>query len=104
MVEIIALVKPFRAQPVLEAIEALGALAIRVREAKGFGRQKERLSLYLGSEYGEAFLPKVEISCFLPDDESVEPVIRAIIDHGRTGRMGDGKIFVMRCLDEHISW
>lgn len=104
MFHLIALVKPFRAQKVLSALAEAGALSVTVREAKGFGRQKERLGLYLGSEYSDAFLPKIEVSAFLPNREAAEAAARAVILAARTGRMGDGKVFLMPCLDEHVSW
>ena len=104
-VQIIALVKPFRAQAVLEAIESEGieVLGGTVREAMGHGRQKDRLHHYLGSEYNTSFLPKVELTIFV-DEEHVAAAIRAIVGKARTGRIGDGKILVLPCLQEYLSW
>lgn len=93
MKQLIAVIKPFRAQAVLEAIGELETLLVLVSEAKGYGRQKELLPKYLGSEYSHAYLPKIEITVLLSDD-LVEPVIDRINTVARTGRIGDGKIFV----------
>lgn len=98
MVQIIALVKPFRAQAVLGALESIEHLGGTVREAMGYGRQKNRLHRYLGSEYNTSFLPKVEITLFV-EDEHVEAAVKTIVAQARTGRMGDGKIVIVPCLD-----
>lgn len=98
MVQIIALVKPFRAQAVLAALESIELLGGTVREAMGYGRQKNRLHRYLGSEYSASFLPKVEITLFVRD-EDVSTVVKTIVSQARTGRMGDGKIMILPCLD-----
>lgn len=103
MVQIIAVVKPFRAKAVLEALGAVEILGGTVREVMGFGRQKNRLHRYLGSEYNSAFLPKVELSFFLHDDH-VPEALRAIVGQARTGRQGDGKVIVLKCLDSHVAW
>jgi nitrogen regulatory protein P-II 1 len=100
---LIAIVKPFRAQAVLAALEPLDIRLGTVREAMGFNRQKERLHRYLGSEYDSSFLPKIEISIIVPDDV-VADALKAIVSQARTGRMGDGKILVLPCLDEHVIW
>jgi len=94
MKQIVAVVKPFRAQAVLEALAKLPLEAIAVSEAKGYGRQKTYLDRYAGSEYATAFLPKVQITAWV-DDEHAEQVARTIIDTARTGRIGDGKIIVL---------
>lgn len=99
----IALVKPFRAKAVLEALGSVAIHAGVVREVMGHGRQKDRLHRYLGSEYNASFLPKVELTLFL-DDDQVPAAIRAIVGQARTGRMGDGKILILPCLDAWISW
>jgi len=78
MVQLIAMVKPFRAQAVLEALQGVPIVGGSVREAMGFGRQKDRLHHYLGSEYNAAFLPKVEIRLFLEEGD-VEAAVRAIV-------------------------
>src|SRR4051812_26191853 len=103
LVQIIALVKPFRAQAVLAALESFEILAGTVREAMGYGRQKNRLHRYLGREYNASFLPKVEIALFAHDAD-VPAVVRAIVAQARTGRMGDGKIMVLPCLGESPPW
>ncbi len=103
MTQLIALVKPFRVRAVLEALAALELYPESVREVMGFGRQKERLSRYLGSEFDAAFIPKIELS-LLVRPEQVEPAIRAIVGAARTGRMGDGKILVLPCLEAAIAW
>jgi nitrogen regulatory protein P-II 2 len=87
-------VKPFRAEAVLEAIAALGISACVVREAKGYSRQKGYLERYVGSEYSLAFLPKVEITVWI-EKEEVEQVRERLVAIARTGRIGDGKVFVI---------
>jgi nitrogen regulatory protein P-II 1 len=103
VVQIIALVKPFRAQAVLAALESIEILGGIVREAMGYGRQKDRLHQYLGSEYNSSFLPKVELTLFVEEEHAPE-VIRAIVGQARTGRIGDGKILVLPCFEEYLSW
>jgi nitrogen regulatory protein P-II 1 len=103
VVQIIVLVKPFRAQAVLAALESVEILGGTVREAMGYGRQKDRLHQYLGSEYNSSFLPKVELTLFV-DAERAQDAIKAIVGQARTGRIGDGKIFVQPCLGEYLSW
>ena len=103
MVQIIALVKPFRAQAVLQALESVEIVGGMVREAMGYGRQKNRLHRYLGSEYNTSFLPKVEITLFV-HDEDAPAAVKAIVSQARTGRIGDGKILILPCLNEHITW
>jgi nitrogen regulatory protein PII len=98
LVQIIALVKPFRAEAVLTALGPIDVLGGTVREVMGFGRQKNRLDRYLGSEYSASFLPKVELTLFVRDADAAAAV-RAIVAQARTGRMGDGKILVLPCLD-----
>jgi len=92
--QIIAVVKPYLVEKVLEALKRAPLEACAVTEVKGYGRQKSYLDQYEGSEYSLAFLPKVEISLWV-DELRVEEVIRIIVEVARTGRMGDGKIFVM---------
>jgi nitrogen regulatory protein P-II 2 len=87
-------VKPFRAEAVLRAIAELDIVACVVREAKGYSRQKGYLDRYMGSEYSSAFIPKVEISVCV-NDSHAEEVVGHIIRVARTGRIGDGKIFVL---------
>jgi nitrogen regulatory protein PII len=103
VIQIIALVKPFRAQAVLDALASVEILGGTVREAMGYGRQKNRLHRYLGSEYNASFVPKVELNVFV--EESLVPqAIRAIVGQARTGRIGDGKILVLPCSGEFLSW
>jgi nitrogen regulatory protein P-II 1 len=101
--QVVALVKPFRAQAVLAALESIEVVGGTVREAMGYGRQKNRLHRYLGSEYNASFLPKVEIAVFVHEPD-VAAAIRAIVTQARTGRMGDGKILVLPCLSESVCW
>jgi nitrogen regulatory protein PII len=102
-VKIIALVKPFRAQAVLSALDSVEILGGTIREAMGYGRQKNRLGQYLGSEYNTSFLPKVQLTVFVAE-EHAQAAIKAIVGQARTGRIGDGKVLVLPCLDECISW
>jgi nitrogen regulatory protein PII len=94
MKQVVAIVKPFLAEKVLESLKRAPLEAVSVREVKGFGRQKNYLDQYQGSEYSLAFLPKVEINLWV-DDSRVEEILRKIVEVARTGRMGDGKIFVL---------
>jgi nitrogen regulatory protein PII len=94
MKQLTIVVKPFRAEAVLQAVAELGVSACVVREAKGYSRQKGYLNRYVGSEYSMAFLPKVEISVCV-SDERVRDVAERIARVARTGRIGDGKIFVL---------
>jgi len=91
--EVVAIVKPYLAEKVLDSLKLAPLEALNVREVKGFGRQKSYLDQYGESEFSSAFLPKVEIVMWV-DDLRVEEIIRTIVDIARTGRMGDGKIFV----------
>ena len=94
MKEVIAIVKPFVAERVLEALRFAPLEACTVREVKGYGRQKSYLDQYGDSEYSLAFLPKVEIQVWV-DDARADEVVERIVTVARTGRMGDGKIFVL---------
>lgn len=94
MKQLTIVVKPFRAEAVLRVIAELGASACSVREAKGYGRQKGYLDRYRGSEYSTAYLPKVEITVWVADDRADELAER-VTKSARTGRIGDGKIFVV---------
>ena len=94
MKQLTTVVKPFRAEAVLRALAELDVTSCVVREAKGFSRQKGYLDRYLGSEYSMAFLPKVEITVCIADDRA-EVVADRIVRAARTGRMGDGKVFVL---------
>ncbi len=94
MKQVIAIVKPFLVEEVLNSLRRAPLEAVEVREVKGYGKQKSYLDQYTDSEYSQAFLPKVEIVLWV-DDSRVEEVIRKVVDVARTGRMGDGKIFVL---------
>ncbi|MCS7305445.1 MAG: P-II family nitrogen regulator [Thermoguttaceae bacterium] len=94
MKQIIAIVQPFMAEKVLKALAEASWEALSVREVKGYGRQKSYLDEYRGSEYATAFLSKVMINLWVEDQE-VEKVVRTIVRTARTGRQGDGKIFVL---------
>ena len=88
-----AVIKPFKLDEVREALSALGVQGITVTEVKGFGRQKGHTELYRGAEYVVDFLPKVKLETAVPD-ELVERAVEAIEAAARTGKIGDGKIFV----------
>ncbi len=94
MKQVVAIIKPYLVEKVLEALKHAPIEACGVREVKGYGRQKSYLDEYGDSEYSLAFLPKVELTLWV-DDLRVEEVVRTIVDVARTGRMGDGKIFVL---------
>jgi len=89
-----AIIKPFKLDEVREALSAIGVQGITVTEVKGFGRQKGHTELYRGAEYVIDFLPKVKVEVVV-EDSMVENVIEAIENAARTGRIGDGKIFVL---------
>ena len=89
-----AIIKPFKLDEVREALSAVGVQGITVTEVKGFGRQKGHTELYRGAEYVVDFLPKLKIEIVVPAGR-VEPAIEAIQKAARTGRIGDGKIFIL---------
>jgi nitrogen regulatory protein P-II 2 len=91
---ITAIIKPFKLDEVREALSGIGVQGITVTEVKGFGRQKGHTELYRGAEYVVDFLPKVRIDAAV-DDSLVDRVIEAIEASARTGKIGDGKVFVM---------
>lgn len=93
MKKIEAIIKPFKLDEVKEALQEVGVQGITVTEAKGFGRQKGHTELYRGAEYVVDFLPKVKLEVVLPADQ-VERAVEAIQRAARTGRIGDGKIFI----------
>ena len=93
MKKIEAVIKPFKLDEVKEALHEVGIKGITVTEAKGFGRQKGHTELYRGAEYVVDFLPKAKIEVAVAD-ERVEEVIEAIVNSAKTGKVGDGKIFV----------
>ena len=94
MKKIEAIIKPFKLDEVKEALQEAGLQGITVTEAKGFGRQKGHTELYRGAEYVVDFLPKVKIEVVV-EDSLVDNVVEAIAESARTGRIGDGKIFVL---------
>jgi nitrogen regulatory protein P-II 1 len=98
MKKIEAIIKPFKLDDVKEALQEIGLQGITVVEARGFGRQKGHTELYRGAEYVVDFLPKVKIEVIVPDDQ-VERIIEAIVSAAQTGRIGDGKIFVIPVED-----
>ena len=93
MKKIEAIIKPFKLDEVKEALQEIGLQGITVLEAKGFGRQKGHTELYRGAEYVVDFLPKVKIEVVLPD-EMLDKAVDAIQKAAKTGRIGDGKIFI----------
>ena len=99
MKKIEAIIKPFKLDEVKEALQEVGLQGITVTEAKGFGRQKGHTELYRGAEYVVDFLPKVKIEVVVTE-AMLDPAIEAIIKAARTGKIGDGKIFVTSV--EHV--
>ncbi|OUU80215.1 MAG: transcriptional regulator [Gammaproteobacteria bacterium TMED78] len=95
---ITAIVKPFRLDDIRAALAEVGVQGMTISEVKGFGRQKGHTELYRGAEYSVDFLPKLKIEVAIKD-EHVERIIEVIIESARTGKVGDGKIFVTN-LDE----
>ena len=93
MKKIEAIVKPFKLDEVREALSELGVTGLTVTEVKGFGRQKGHTELYRGAEYVVDFLPKVKVEVVIPD-ALTERAIESIVKAARTGKIGDGKIFV----------
>ncbi len=89
-----AIIKPFKLDEVKEALQEVGVSGITVTEAKGFGRQKGHTELYRGAEYVVDFLPKVKLEVVVPDNQA-DRVVEAIAAAAQTGRIGDGKIFVI---------
>ncbi len=94
MKKIEAIIKPFKLEEVKESLDAVGVHGITVSEVKGFGRQKGHTELYRGAEYVVDFLPKIKVEIILPD-ENVDKVVEAITNAAKTGRIGDGKIFIL---------
>lgn len=94
MKKIVAVIKPFKLDEVREALSQVGVAGLTVVEVKGFGRQKGHTELYRGAEYVVDFLPKIKIEMVVAE-KTVEPAIEAIIKAARTGKIGDGKIFVL---------
>ena len=89
-----AIIKPFKLEEVREALTGIGVQGLTVSEVKGYGRQKGQTEIYRGAEYHVSFLPKLKIEVAVPD-EMAEAVVEAIAGAARTGKIGDGKIFVL---------
>ena len=93
MKKIEAIIKPFKLEDVKEALSGIGVEGMTVSEVKGFGRQKGHTEIYRGSEYTVDFLPKIKVELVLPDNR-VNDAVQAIVKAARTGKIGDGKVFV----------
>ena len=93
MKKIEAIIKPFKLDDVREGLSSIGVSGITMTEVRGFGRQKGHKELYRGAEYNVDFLPKVKIELVVPDD-LVDRAVETILAHAKTGKIGDGKIFV----------
>ena len=98
MKKIEAIIKPFKLEEVKDALGEAGIEGMTVSEVKGFGRQKGHTEIYRGSEYTVDFLPKIKVELVLPD-EQVEAAIKAVVGAAKTGKIGDGKIFVSTVED-----
>jgi nitrogen regulatory protein P-II 1 len=98
MKKIEAIIKPFKLDEVKEALQEVGLQGITITETKGFGRQKGHTELYRGAEYVVDFLPKIKIEIVI-EDHLVDRTVEAIINAARTGRIGDGKIFISTVED-----
>lgn len=95
---IIAIIKPFKLEEVKEALSEIGVEGMTVTEVKGFGRQKGHTEIYRGSEYTVDFLPKVKLEIVVADD-AVSKTVDAIVKAAKTGKIGDGKVFVVALED-----
>lgn len=100
MKKIEAIIKPFKLDEVKEALNEIGIKGITVSEVKGFGRQKGHTELYRGTEYVVDFLPKIKMEIVVKEDQ-VAKVVETIVNAARTGRIGDGKVFVLS-VDEVV--
>jgi len=98
MKKIEAIIKPFKLEDVKEALSEAGVEGLTVTEVKGFGRQKGHTEIYRGSEYTVDFLPKVKVEVIV-DDAQLDPAVAAIIRSAKTGKIGDGKIFILSIDD-----
>ena len=94
MKKVEAIIKPFKLDEVKEALAEVGVQGLTAAEVKGFGRQKGHTEVYRGAEYVVDFLPKIKIEVVVPDDQ-VRQVVEAIVRAAKTGRIGDGKVFVL---------
>lgn len=93
MKKVEAIIKPFKLDEVKDALNEIGIQGMTVTEVKGFGRQKGHVELYRGAEYDIAFVPKIKLELVV-SDQMAERVVAAILDKARTGKIGDGKIFI----------
>ncbi|MGA1862343.1 P-II family nitrogen regulator [Deferribacter thermophilus] len=100
MKKIEAIIKPFKLDDVKEKLSELGIKGLTITEVKGFGRQKGHTELYRGAEYVIDFIPKIKIEVVVPDD-IVQNVVEAIVESAKTGRIGDGKVFILP-VDEAV--
>jgi nitrogen regulatory protein P-II 1 len=98
MKKIEAIIKPFKLEEVKDALGGIGIEGMTVSEVKGFGRQKGHTEIYRGSEYTVDFLPKVKIEIVI-SDEQLDPAVAAIVKAAKTGKIGDGKVFVSNIED-----
>jgi nitrogen regulatory protein PII len=98
MKKVEAIIKPFKLDDVKEALKEVGVQGLTVTEVKGFGRQKGHTELYRGAEYVIDFLPKIKLEIVL-DDAQLEPAVAAIVKAAKTGKIGDGKVFVLSIVD-----
>ena len=98
MKKIEAIIKPFKLEEVRDALTSLGIQGMTISEVKGFGRQKSHGELYRGAEYVVDFVPKVKIEMIIPDD-LLQDVVRTIEQEAKTGKIGDGKIFIYEVED-----
>ncbi|MDB6034482.1 MAG: glnB [Verrucomicrobiales bacterium] len=98
MKKIEAIIKPFKLNEVKDALHEIGLLGMTVSEVKGFGRQKGHTEIYRGSEYTVDFLPKIKVEIVLGDSE-VQAAVEAIVKAAKTGKIGDGKVFISTVED-----
>jgi nitrogen regulatory protein PII len=97
---VVGIIKPFKLDEVKEALRSIGVDGLTVTEAQGFGRQRGHTEVYRGAEYQVDFVPKVKVE-IMADDDQVQPVVDAILKSARTGKIGDGKIFVLPAEQVH---
>lgn len=98
MKKVEAIIKPFKLEEVKDALAEIGVEGMTITEVKGFGRQKGHTEIYRGSEYTVDFLPKIKLELVLPDNQ-IDAAIAAIVKAAKTGKIGDGKVFVSKIED-----